>query len=278
MGCCGGSVPKAEEFLATEQPTPPNGYLYDDMQTQGLTMQAWSNFDAGNRYHQQSGALGGLQMLSVAMDQHGDNSAFYTGSTMQDAVGNGGVGAPEMLPIIASGTQVATMCMPPHMAFGIAAALTSPSDGQVIAVIATAQLQRPTAFSTSSVNVWGTKPIEGQAPTAVGGINGYLWARAERRPMSNEFTIYNASNQVIAKGNPIRGFAWQYKLTNASGQGIMLATFTAGTDKKSFDINCAKGVDVSLAVCMMAAMQLGHDELFVQPSGGNNGGGGGDGE
>lgn len=274
MGC-GGSVPKAEEFLANEQPQPPNGYLYDGMPTEGLTMQAWSNFDPGNKYHGHSGALGGLQMLSVAIDQHGDDSASYTGSTLSDVVGNGGYGAPETLPITASGTQVATIYMPPHMAFGIAAALKD-SAGQVIAVIATAQSQRPSGISTSSINVWGTKPIAGQAPTAVGGIDGFLWARAERKPMSNDFTIYNASNQQIAKGVPIRGFARQYKLMAPSGQGIMLATFTAGTSKKSFDINCAKGVDVSLAICMMAAMQLGHDELRVEPSRDGGGGGGDD--
>ena len=143
--------------------------------------------------------------------------------------------------------------------------------GQVIAVIATAQTQRPTGMSTSSVNVWGTKPIAGQTPTTVVGINGYLWARAERKPMSNTFQIYDAANQLIAKGVPIRGFARQYKFTTPAGQGIMLATFTPGSNKKSFDIRCAQGVDVTLAICMMAAMQLGADELRVEMSAGNGG-------
>ena len=41
----------------------------------------------------------------------------------------------------------------------------------------------------------------------------------------------------------------------------MLATFVSGSNKKTFKINCAKGVDVAFAICMMAAMQVGHDEL-----------------
>ena len=100
QGCCGSRIPDAEEFLANEQPPPPNGYLHDGMRTEALTMQAWrSNFDAGNRYHGHSGVLGGLQMVSVAMDQHGDDSTFHTESTLEDMVGNGGVGAPETLAV-----------------------------------------------------------------------------------------------------------------------------------------------------------------------------------
>ena len=61
MGCCGSKPPNPEVFLKDEQPAPANGYLHDSMPTEGLTMQAWSNFDPGNRYHSQSGALGALQ-------------------------------------------------------------------------------------------------------------------------------------------------------------------------------------------------------------------------
>ena len=48
---------------------------------------------------------------------------------------------------------------------------------------------------------------------------------------------------------------------------LMLATFTPGTKstlEKVFDIQCAKGVDAAFAICMMAAMQLGKDELIVE--------------
>ena len=93
------------------------------------------------------------------------------------------------------------------------------------------------------------------------------------RSMSNTFKFYDAANKHIATGAPIRGWAWQYKFTAPNGDGLMLASFTPGSKKKSFDINVAKGVDPSLAICMMAAMQAGHDELQVDPS---NGGGGGD--
>ena len=209
--------------------------------------------------------LGGLTTLSVAMDEHGENSAFHDGSTLEDAVGYEGVGRPETLNITAGGQMIATMTMPPHMSFGIASVLRDPA-GQVIAGIATAQTERPSGFSKSSVNVWGTKPIASQAPTTIGGIEGYLWARAERRSVSNAFKIYDAANQHVATGAPIRGFAWQYKLTAPNGDGLMIASFTPGSNKKSFDINVAKGADVALSICMMAAMQAGHDELRVDPS------------
>ena len=87
MGC-GASVPKAEVFLANDQPAPPNGYLLDTIPTEGVTMQAWSNFDPGNKYHQQSGAMGMLTTLSVANESGAggvfnpigsDASAHYTG-------------------------------------------------------------------------------------------------------------------------------------------------------------------------------------------------------
>ena len=58
MGC-GASAPKAEVYLANEQPAPANGYLHE-MPTDGLTMQAWSNFDPGPRWTAGSGALGAL--------------------------------------------------------------------------------------------------------------------------------------------------------------------------------------------------------------------------
>ena len=267
MGCCASRPPKADVYLAIDQPAPANGNLHE-MPTEGLTMQAWSNFDAGNRYTARSGVLGGLQTLSVAM---ADFDGPHTGSDLNDQVGPGGVGKPETLTITASGAQVATMVMPPHMSFGIVGCLRDPA-GQTVAVIATQQTERPTGFSTSSVNVWGTKPIAGQAATAVGGINGYLWARAERKPMSNDFTFYDAAGQSVAKGIPIGGWARQYKFETLSGEGLMLATFTPGSDNKSFDIQVAKGVDASLAICMMAAMQIGADELHVEPSAGPTGG------
>lgn len=274
MGC-GPSLPKADKFLANEQPAPAS-CLHDGMPTEGVTMQAWSNFDPGNRYHSGGGALGALQTIQVAFREHVDeDQAWHNGSTLSDAVGDAGVGAPEHLAITAAGAQIATMSMPPHMAFGIAAVLRD-SAGKVIALIATAQTTRPSGMSTSSVNVWGIKPIAGQAPTAVGGINGYLWARAERKPFSNTFTIYNAANEPVAKGTPTRGFASQYKVESAGGQGLMLASFTAGSNKKSFDIQCAKGVDVALAICWMAALQVGRDELRVDASEGPGGGPGDD--
>jgi hypothetical protein len=161
------------------------------------------------------------------------------------------------------------------MSFGIASVLRD-SAGQVIALIATAQKERPSGFSTSSVNVWGIKPIAGQTPATVGGVTCYLWARAERKSFSNTFNIYDAANQPIAKGVPISGWARQYKIMTPGGKGLMLATFTAGSNKKSFDIQCAKNVDPTLAICMMAAMQVGHDELRVEPSQSTNEGPGGD--
>ena len=156
-------------------------------------------------------------------------------STLQDAVGYGGVGEPEKLPISVGGATIATMTMPPHMAFGIAACLRDPA-GQVIAIIATASTQRPSGWGASSVNVYGTKPIAGQAPVDVGGITGYLWARSERKGFSNNSTIYDGANKVIAQGATIRGWALQYKLMNPAGQGIMLATFTPNSNKKTFDV------------------------------------------
>ena len=207
------------------------------------------------------------------MEKHGDDSAHYTGSTLSDAVGNEGVGKPETLNITAGGQTIATMSMPRHMSFGVPCVLRDPA-GQVIAMIATAQTKRPQGMSTSAMNIWGVKPIPGQAPANVAGVDAYLWARAERRAFSNAFTIYDASNQHCATGVPIRGWARQYKLTAPNGDGLMIASFTAGSNKTSFDINVAKGVDVSLAICMMAAMQAGHDELQVDPS--SSGGDGGD--
>ena len=267
-------MPKAETYLADDQPAPANGYM--GPLAAPLTMQAWSNFDPGNKYHQGGGILGAFETMSVAFDAHiDDNSAFHTGSDLSDIVGNAGVGNPETLPIKdASGTVIATMSMPPHMAFGIAAALRDPT-GNVIAIIATAQNSRPTSWNASSVNVWGAKPIAGQQPTNVGGMTGYLWARAERAPFSNNFTIYDGANAFVAVGKTIRGWALQYKIETPNGQGLMLATFTPGTNKKSFDIQCAKGVDTTLAICMLAAMQVGRDELKVDATT-NTGGGGGD--
>ena len=266
MGC-GASAPKAEVYLANKQPAPANGYLHE-MPTDGLTMQAWSNFDPGPRWTAGSGALGALTTMSVAVDQF-ENGHLGGGSSMGDGVGHGGVGKAEALAITASGAQIGTMYMPPHMAFGIAGCLRDAA-GQTIAVIATKQSQRPRGMSSSSVNVWGAKPIAGQAATAIGGIAGYLWARAERKPFSNTFTIYDAADQPIAKGIPIRGWAEQYKFETMGGQGLMLATFTPGSNKKSFDIQVAKGVDVTLAICMMAAMQIGKDELHVDPQQAHN--------
>lgn len=270
MGCT-GSVPKAETFLANEQPAPPNGYLHEGMPSEGLTMQAWSNFDAGNRYHRPGGAIGALTMASVAAEEHGEDSAAYTGSTLSDVVGNEGVGKPETLHITAGGPAF-TMSMPPHMSFGIPCVLRDPT-GRAIAVIATAQTRRPRGSSTSSVNVWGVAPIAGRAPTKIAGVDAYLWARAERRAFSNAFAVYDASDRHFATGTPIRGWARQYKLAAPNGDGLMLATFAAGSNKKSFDIKAAPGVDVSLAICLMVAMQAGEDELQVDPSQGNEGGG-----
>ena len=125
-------------------------------------------------------------------------------------------------------------------------------------------------MQTSSVNVWGAKPIAGQTPTAIGGIAGYLWARAERKFMSTGATIYDGANQVVAKMSVIRGFAYQYKFESPAGQGLMLASFTPGSSKKTFDIQCAKGVDVTLAICWLAACQLGADELRVEQSAATN--------
>ena len=116
MGCT-GSIPKVDIFLANEQPAPPNGYLCVGMPSEGLTMQTWSNFDPGNRYHQPGGVIGSVTMVSVAVDEHGEDSAAYNGSTLSDVVGNEGVGKPETLRITADGLAF-TMSMPPHMSFG----------------------------------------------------------------------------------------------------------------------------------------------------------------
>ena len=147
MGC-GASAPAAATFLANEQPAPKNGYMVDGVPTEGVTMQAWSNFDAGNRYHAQSGLGGALQVASMFIAE-AEQGSHFDGSTMEDAVGNAGVGSPETLPITASGAQIGTMSMPPHMSFGIAGVLRDPA-GQVIALIATASTQRPSGFSASS--------------------------------------------------------------------------------------------------------------------------------
>ena len=118
MGCA-ASAPKAETFLANEQPAPKNGYMVDEVgvgvgPTEFVTMQAWSNFNAGNRYHAQSGLGGALQVASMVIAQD-DQGSHFDGSTLGDAVGNAGVGSSETLPITASGAQIATLSMPPHM-------------------------------------------------------------------------------------------------------------------------------------------------------------------
>ena len=113
MGCA-ASAPKAETFLANEQPAPKNGYMVDGVPTEGVTMQAWSNFDAGNRYHAQSGLGGALQVASMVIAQD-EQGSHFDGSTLGDAVGNAGVGSSETLPITALGAQIATLSMPPHM-------------------------------------------------------------------------------------------------------------------------------------------------------------------
>ena len=77
-------------------------------------MQAWSNFDAGNRYHAQDGLGGALQVASMVIAQD-EQGSHFDGSTLGDAVGNAGVGSSETLPITASGAQIATLSMPPHM-------------------------------------------------------------------------------------------------------------------------------------------------------------------
>lgn len=270
MGC-GGSVPKADVFLANEQPPPSQGYLHDAMPSEGLTIPTW-HFEPGKHYHSGGGVFGGLQTLGVLFDQHvDDNHAFYNGSTLEDVVGNGGTGEAFALPITASGATVATMKMPPHMAFGIPVVLRDTS-GQVIAIIATAQTSRPSPMSKTTINVYGTKPIAGQAPTVLGGANVYLWARADRKGFSNnKFTFYDAANQEIAKGESIRGFQLQYKIMASNGDGLMLASFAPGSGKKTFDLQVAKGVDATLAICMLGAMQLGADELKVDPDTGTGG-------
>ena len=82
----------------------------------------------------------------------------------------------------------------------------------------------------------------------------------------HHITIYDGANAVIAKGASIRGWALQYKLMTRADQGLMLATFAPGSNKKTFDIQCAKGVDPTLSICLMAAMQVGRDEITVTPS------------
>ena len=54
------------------------------------------------------------------------------------------------------------------------------------------------------------------------------------------------------------------------GDVLSLASFTPGSSKKTFDIQCAKGVDVTLAICWLAACQLGADELRVEQSAATN--------
>ena len=240
---------------------------------------------------------------------------------MGDAVGNNGTGPPETLAITAGGANIAMLSMPPHMAFGIAAVLRDAA-GQVIAIIATAETQRPSGWSKQhTVQIWGTKPIAGKSAVTVGGVPCYLWGSAEGKRLSNHWTFFKASeggsSTVYAKGSPINGSAWQYKFETAggdgppAGQGLMLASarhgmleppsepgafataplvcalaqrsemltpsphvistaacaaFTPGSNKKQFDIQCAEGVDTAFALCMMAAMQLGKDELKVDPS------------
>ena len=264
MGC-GASMPKAD-FLSAEQPEPSNGHLHA-FPSEGLTMHTWSHFDPGTKYHQMGGVLGALTTVTVGVNEHQTDptiSAYDQGSELSDAVGNGGVGNPETLVIAAGPDQIASMTMPPHMAFGIPVVLRDAA-GQVIAVVATAEKSRPSSMSKSKVQIWGTKPIPGQAATDVGGIQGYLWAYAERRAMSSTFSIFDGQGKLVAKGNPIKGNSWQYKFATPEGQGLMLATTTAGSNKQSLDIQCAKGVDAALAICMMAAMQVGHDELRVYP-------------
>ena len=275
MGCC-ASAPKAAEFLTDEQPAPPNGYLHDGMPAEGLTVPVWSNKHT-DMYHK--GTRGAIENDTITYAYSGDDK--NTPETIKICLGNEGDtrdGQPETLPIAASGAQIATLSMPPHMAFGIAAVLRD-SKGGVIAVVATAQKERPSGSNSTTINIWGTKPIPGAAPANVGGITGlYLWGKAERTGGSlwgsNIFTISRAASggamSVFAKGSPINGLQyWQYKFETPGGQGLMLATFTPGTKsrrsfEKVFDIQCAKGVDAAFAICMMAAMQLGKDELIFE--------------
>ena len=283
MGCC-ASAPKAAEFLTDEQPAPPNGYLHDGMPAEGLTVPVWSN-KHDDMYHK--GTRGAIENDTVTY-AYGDG--WVTIKTCLGNEGDTSDGQPETLPIAVSGAQIATLSMPPHMAFGIAAVLRD-SKGGVIAVVATAQKERPSGSNSTTINIWGTKSIPGAAPANVGGITGlYLWGKAERKGGSaslwgsNIFTISRAASggamSVFAKGSPINGFQyWQYKFETPGGQGLMLATFTPGTKRtleKVFDIQCAKGVDAAFAICMMAAMQLGKDELIVEARNAGGPGSGGD--
>lgn len=270
MGCS-ASMPDASKFLAGPQPSPPGGYLLDGVPA-SVIMQAWSNFDPGSRYHVDGGMLGAANMFAGFESQMDGNTGVD--EFRDNAVGPAGVGKRETLPITAAdGTPIGTLSMPPHMSFGQPAQLKDAA-GSIVAVMMTAQQSRPSGFQASAVKVWGVKPqFSGQAPTPfTDGTQAYLWAEVRRERFSNSTTVVNGQGMAIAKCDRVRGWNDRFKVTTASGEGLALCD-TLKADKKKHEYTCAQGVDVALTICLVAATQMGRDEIHVSR---NEGGGGGD--
>mmetsp|Transcript_35145 Transcript_35145/g.106214 ORF Transcript_35145/g.106214 Transcript_35145/m.106214 type:complete len:257 (-) Transcript_35145:167-937(-) len=256
MGCCNATatLPTTEVFLATAQQKPPEGYLVEDWPTD-VKMTGWS---LCREHHAVSAAWDEIQGCVPA--------GTY--------VGLSGVGQREELAICdLDDRPLGSLRMPKHLSFGAAAILADPA-GDPIAMLRTAQKQRPQPFSESSYNVYALRPqFEGQAEAPV-APGWFLWASVKRSPFSATLQVTDGRGARTGQGVLYRTSwgkvvghgAMQWRSANARGQGVMLCLPTKETPKRHH-LRCAPGADVALQVCLMYAANLAFDELYQ--SGGN---------
>ena len=105
-----------------------------------------------------------------------------------------------------------------------------------------------------------------------GDSQGYLWASVMRKAFTNGVEVSNGKGEKTATGFRFRGSADKIKLETLDKKGLMLVGPTP-TDKKKADLQCAQGVDVALSICIMAAIQIGRDEIFIEKDRENTSGG-----
>lgn len=274
MGCASSKLPDAATFLADAQPAP-EVYLLDGVSPQ-IVMNAWSvgNFTQCHHIASSGSLLGTLNMLQ---DKQEDIEDWIDGEDwdvdFQGPVGDEGVGKPETLLIKdTAGKKVGTLTMPCHISFGKPAYLRD-AGGNVIAMVMTASKTRPLGTRSTAVNVYATKPqFAGQASMNFGDSQGYLWASVMRKAFTNGVEVSNGKGEKTATGFRFRGSADKIKLETLDKKGLMLVGPTP-TDKKKADLQCAQGVDVALSICIMAAIQIGRDEIFIEKDRENTSGG-----
>ena len=257
MGC-GASLPVAETFLSTPQPSPAEGYLASDWPSR-LKMTGWS-YCSG--YHHPSEA-GSLAMVAHVFEENGelDETANWSSS----GCGKGGCGKPEQLQIHDEQERLlATLCMPRHLSFGIGAKLLD-AEGNTIALMVSAESKRPHGMFSSSYQVLAPRPYYEGQPSVSG--SWYLWASVKRAPFTFSVKIFDPQGVQISKGYTYMGYAGngfasqKWKCETMTKHGLMLCLPT-NEQPKRHDIQCAEGVDAALQVCLMYAAKLANDELF----------------